>query len=73
MVQAVANVDGESFSNDDASWRSDAPCRRWRRSMLGGMEATADGVVLMSSRRGWIVLSMMLLQIFAVVDMISRI
>lgn len=60
----VANVEGESLSIVDASWRREAPCRRWRRSVAGGMDASEDGVLLASWRRGCIVLSMMLLWVF---------
>ena len=70
-MQLVANVDGDSFNSVDASWRRDAPCRRWRCSTSAVTFEREEGVFEASGRRCWIVLSMMHLFLL-VVDMAAR-
>ena len=52
MVQDVAKVEGPTRKRTEASCRRDAPWRRCRRSVSGGMELIKDGVVEADERMG---------------------
>ncbi len=50
-MQDVAYVEGGKRSNVEASRRREVPWRRWRRSVLGGIPASEEGVCC--GGRGW--------------------